>query len=1682
MGRPANLVTFGKLSPAVTSALAHRLEWREFRPAQTLLLEAVESGDNLLIMGPSGCGKSTAALLAAVDGLMKSPGRGPSVLYLTDSEADAQWMAELCQACGLLAHGISSTPVPRNETPDVIVLSPGRLEPELGKDWSRLRVVLLDSLLEVLPGPRGAHLNALLERLFHRCGSDPQRVALSTSLGDPNVALAWLSGGSRRPARWLRVPGAGGRRMLEIERIAEQMDLAAVATVKVRGRRALIELDSQPSFQQLQAGLERRGVRCAGQDADCRLSLGRASSGATFPQVVSLLPPGSVRDILAISAFTDREPQSVSRVCLATQSDEDFLAACAAVSLAGQRWVEPASPERAAWPVYLQQLFGRILAGNGITVQEALQDEGRPWAFQDLLAGERQQVLDHLLTQDILQHAAGHLVLGAKGEAEFDNALWRQTGKAFVKPSRYALEDGGGSRIGSVDSWLLQTSGRFRYRHDGRLWEIVDVRWKAGTATARPAKGGGGVCWHGPLRVYHRRLCEEMRALLVSDALLEFLEPRQQRALEQLRQLWRPWMNEPLGHRLPTFAGARVNGVIAKLHVLLTGEDAAFNNLLVEVAANGSGLQATLERLRDGLSHDDEQALTASCQRDKLLDSLPAQIRTSYLLSQMFEMKAARALAVAVLEARVSKTVPPVGTESDHRAETLTGDAFFQQLTELARTERTRNKWVFLPEVGLRWVLSERLLHSGVDWVNFRFLTPFQLALDLAAPSLIEARIHPKPEGLGPELMIRLLLQLPPGEGYFRPLADQGGMARPLWAAIQEVRMAGLTAADLAVEMFTTPAKGREIKALLAAYETYLEDQKLGDRATVFRAAHERIQEAPIARGDLVLEYPSKPWSLLERRFLDGLAGNAAPAWVTRADPPRRWPRLCSKQELRQRAVTQDSHLLGTLSCDQIPAPRSDGTLQFFCAGRRDAEIQEVLRRILARVTPLDQVEIVVHDKDSLALLWDKLHKHELAATFQEGLPVGATAPGRAVLGLLRWSEANFACFFLRELLMAGLLQPQEGCTPSTAARFLERSGATWGRDTYALHLNQLETRYRSLAQLKDLPADEAHPLQRQADDVATLSLWIQSLLQRWPVAEASGDLHLAALLDGLLSILATDVPCRSSLDRIAFASMTRALRDLKLLAESPWSVDQCHRLVREKLESLVVGAGRPEAGKLFVTSPLKMGRSGRSHLFLLGLETGSLQVDSAEDAILCDEERRKIDPTLALSTDRAAENVFLLAQQLAGLDAQVTLSYSCRDYRTGEELLPSRLFFDAARLLYPDIQDYDQLAEALGEPLSLAPATANQAAGDAEWWLTRLVGCGNESRGTVLTGFPWLSRGSLAQQARESLAFTPFDGWVPQAANLHDPRVTMIPISVSRLQDLAACPYRTFLRTALSVQPLELEQQDLDRWLSAAYRGTALHETFANYYRRLRAAGSRPVTEDLQILIELLATELEKVREVLPAPSLAVESRETEQLHRDLAHFLKLEVGGSREVIGCEVGFGMAETFDEPLATVTPVMIDLSQDVRFPLRGRIDRIDRLEGAYEVVDYKTGSQLSDSPRPYAQGELLQHALYALVVESLLAGQDGQVRASSYYFPVVRAKRTRVTLPYPDKAALASVLSLVLEPLRTGAFPHTIRSDKHCAYCDFRAACIAQSDQGMLAKYEQPENSMLDCRRRLRTIS
>jgi hypothetical protein len=200
-------------------------------------------------------------------------------------------------------------------------------------------------------------------------------------------------------------------------------------------------------------------------------------------------------------------------------------------------------------------------------------------------------------------------------------------------------------------------------------------------------------------------------------------------------------------------------------------------------------------------------------------------------------------------------------------------DPFITQLKALCASHPTRAKWVFVPSHAIGRTIGDRLALGGTDWANLRFVTPLDVALRMGAPFLVERGIDPSEEGLGPALMMRLLLALPEQGGYFRPLADQPRMAAALWSTLRELRMAGIRASDLTPDAFVSAEKHAELAALVAGYESHLASTRKGDAATVFEEALAHADWCPIQPDDCWTELPDVVWSPRQAQLLDAMPG-----------------------------------------------------------------------------------------------------------------------------------------------------------------------------------------------------------------------------------------------------------------------------------------------------------------------------------------------------------------------------------------------------------------------------------------------------------------------------------------------------------------------------------------------------------------------------------------------------------------------------------------------------------------------------------------------------------------------------------------------------------------------------------------------------------------------------------------
>ncbi len=1031
-------------------------------------------------------------------------------------------------------------------------------------------------------------------------------------------------------------------------------------------------------------------------------------------------------------------------------------------------------------------------------------------------------------------------------------------------------------------------------------------------------------------------------------------------------------------------------------------------------------------------------------------------------------------------------------------------DPFVEQLRQLSVAHPTRSKWVFVPTHALGRTLGDRLALEGTNWANLRFVTPLDIALRMGAPFLVDCAIDPSEEELGPALMMRLLLDLPPDGGYFRPLAEHPTLAQALWTTVRELRMAGIRADQLTPTAFSSPAKHAELVALLTAYERFLHDRQRADMATVYEEAVRHPDWCPIQPGDCWTELPDAHWTPLQRALFDRLPGERiaprtlalpgvtvprrlASTAVTRLAPEPRTNPLAflmtpaaATPAPATRAVTTPAATTGApVTTTNAPAP----AIHLFHAGGRDAEVEEVFRRILATGAALDQVEVACASETHLALVWEKALRHAWPVTLGAGIPATFTRPGRALLGVCDWIETDFAAGHLRRLLQSGdvRVSDTDGFSAGQAARVLARAEAGWGRATYDLALGRLHTSY--LARANDPDEDDAD--RKDAHDKATRVLqvrtWITRLITAVPLPGPDGSVPLQEVVTGVLDFLDHSASRASALDERAAAALHDHVGELRALGGFACGLPQALRFIRERVQSLTVAPERPRPGHLFASTLAHAGYAGRPHLFVVGLEEGRVFSSSTEDAVLLDAERAAIFPHLRLSADRVDEAVFAVLSRLAASGASVTLSYSCCDTREYRDTYASWLLLQAYRLQQANAAlSYQQMKAALGEPRSAVPETREGAMSSTGWWLRGVVGTGADGAATLAPAFPATAHGRQADAERAAEQFSDYDGYVPEAGPVLDPCATGNIYSVTELERAAGCAFRFFLKRGLGVRPPGERERDKDVWLDPLTRGSELHDLYATLLRRVRDEGRRVHAADAAWMRELASARLDQIHLAMPAATQEVLERESREFLADVELFVEAEADPtSATAVGLEVSFGRPLDGDtEPLAREAPVEVSLGGGLTLRIAGRIDRINRTGPAtFEVVDYKTGGYWADAWKgAFAGGSRLQHALYGLAAAELLKVRTTQpkVERGVYYFSSHRGRQERVPIPAPTARALATVLSDLREVITSGHFIRTADAGT-CRFCDYAAACGEHTNLQAEAKRHDPR---VDAVRRL----
>lgn len=690
---------FARLHPSVQYLVAEVLRFPGLRPVQAAVIDPVLDGRDAVVLAPTAGGKTEAAMFPVLSRVLAARLPPVSALWICPLRAllnnvEAR-LVRMAEAVGLRVgkwHGDVPSALRKgiiDEPPDILMITPESIEVLLispaghGETLlGNVRIAVVDEVHAFAGDPRGAHLMSILARLEGRGAHPIQRIGLSATVGNPTALSQWLAGDHTESAPAVVAPG--GERKTPIFRFhVAQGTRAAAAKVRDLGReqKKLVFVESRTRAEELARVLHELGVtthvhhssvgRARRDEAESVFENARdATLVATsslelgidvgdLDHIFQLDAPATVASLAQRIGRTGRRAGTSPQLTFIAEAPEDLLLALALASLHREGWVEDLRPSRRAWLVGVHQIFARLLEKGGATRGTLVAGLAKVPSFVDIPATEWAGLLDHLTEEGWIEDVEGALVLGRRAEKTFGARNFFRLYAVFDAPDSVVVRHGN-DEVGTLQRWFaMQLVGTQRlFRLAGRSWEAVEVDLAHGVVRAEPAGRGLVPTWSGRPGAYGRTVCERILAILQARDVPEGIDDAAAHCLDKARQAAAPAergvvieADRTVWH---TYAGGRINAVLARLLEARAGYTVSFSNLSVKIRTIRPQVRDDILRVVEALAENDLppldewarfEATTRACVISSFQQCLPDEVEQEVLRDAFLDVDGARVWA-----------------------------------------------------------------------------------------------------------------------------------------------------------------------------------------------------------------------------------------------------------------------------------------------------------------------------------------------------------------------------------------------------------------------------------------------------------------------------------------------------------------------------------------------------------------------------------------------------------------------------------------------------------------------------------------------------------------------------------------------------------------------------------------------------------------------------------------------------------------------------------------------------------------------------------------------------------------------------------------------------------------------------------------------------------------------------
>ena len=558
--------------------------WRELRDIQARSIRTIcETDADLIVAASTAGGKTEAAFLPLISQVLDEPsgGTGFDLLYIGPLKAlitdQAMRLEGICQEAELPVvpwHGDVSQSIKTRalKSPKgILLITPESLEAlfirrglEIARLFGAIRAVVIDELHTVLDSERGVQLRSLLTRLELTIKRPIRRIGLSATLGDMDLAKAYLRPDAANAVQLIEADGGEAELRLQLrgyvsgdedENSPSATDAIAAHLFKhLRGSdnlvfagarqrveiyadrlRELCEREHLPQeFYPHHASLSRehrdfveRRLKDAAKPttAVCTSTLELGIDIGDVTCVAQIGAPFSVaalRQRLGRSGRREGQPAVLRQYAVETQLTPEssfvdrlrlgLIRSIAMIDLLLEGWCEPPKPQALHLSTLVHQILSVIAQRGGASasvVYNVLCREG-PFrkvtteVFADVL-----RAIGHPETGLIEQSGSGLLLLGPAGEKLVEHYSFYAV---FQTPEEFRLV-AEGRDLGTLPIDNVLAPGMLLI-FSGRRWVVQEIHDREKVIMVKPAKAGVPPVFGGEPGDIHDKVIDRMFAML----------------------------------------------------------------------------------------------------------------------------------------------------------------------------------------------------------------------------------------------------------------------------------------------------------------------------------------------------------------------------------------------------------------------------------------------------------------------------------------------------------------------------------------------------------------------------------------------------------------------------------------------------------------------------------------------------------------------------------------------------------------------------------------------------------------------------------------------------------------------------------------------------------------------------------------------------------------------------------------------------------------------------------------------------------------------------------------------------------------------------------------------------------------------------------------------------------------